>query len=175
MPHIVGEVVDAADVRGPDRVHEHVQLAPSLVEERERGFDLAGVEQVALEPDRVVGAEREQLLLRLAEVFRRAGEHRDACAFACQETGGRPPHTTRSAGDHGRPPLQPELHVQPTISGRELARQVRRAQRLAGRADHEVVPPQRRARREDVAYEQLAGGVPVDEAAGTFGERRVEL
>ena len=34
------------------------QLAPPLVEERERGFDLAGVEQVALQADGIVGAER---------------------------------------------------------------------------------------------------------------------
>ena len=151
-PRGVGEVVEAADVRGPDRVHEHVALAPALVEERERGLDLAGVEQVALEPDGVVGAGGEQLLLRLAEVARRAGEHRDARALASR--GARRSRARRRAvppATTGRAPLQSEVHGQPLISARVDGPGDRRVSGSPVARGHEVVPPQRRAGREDVA------------------------
>lgn len=78
MPGLVVEVVEPpdvrADVRGADGVHERVALAPPLVEERERGLDLPGVDQVALEPDGVLGAEHEELGLGLAQVGGSPGE-----------------------------------------------------------------------------------------------------
>jgi hypothetical protein len=65
-PGRVGQVVETADVRGADGVHQRVAFAPTFVEERERGFDLTGVEEVALEPDGVFGAGGEELLLGFA-------------------------------------------------------------------------------------------------------------
>ena len=145
-PRVVGEVVEAADVRGADGVHERVALAPPLVEERERGFDLAGVEQVALRGRwrRSAPAARSS-----SSVSRRsarcARQHRDAARLrrraaprwrarrrAC------PPATTV-----GRVPAQSELASAASMlrqPPRQLAREVRGRERLAGRVGHERRP-----------------------------------
>ena len=52
-PFVVGELVDASEVRGTGRVHDRVELAPSLLEVGERRLHLARVEEIALQPERV--------------------------------------------------------------------------------------------------------------------------
>ena len=173
-PRGVGEVVEPADVRGADGVHQRVALAPALVEERERGFDLAGVEQVALEPDGVLGARGEELLLRFAEVARRAGEHRDARALGGEQLGGGASHAAGAAGDDRGPSPQSEVHQTrvPRRAGGRGASAVSGSP--VARVD-QLVPAQRRAGREHVVAEQRAGRGAVDEAAGAVAQRRVEL
>ena len=114
----VGEVVEAADVRGADGVDQHVELTPPLVEEFERRFHLTRVEQVALEADGVLGARREELLLGLAQVRRGAGEHRDPAAFGGEQFGRGPPHAACPARDDRRPSLQSEIHQRSSCAAR---------------------------------------------------------
>ena len=109
-PGGVGQVVEPAHVRGADGVDEHVALAPPLVEEGERRFDLAGVEQIALEADGILGSGGQELVLGFAQVGRGAGEHRDPAAFGGEQLRGGAPDTTRAARDHRGTAAQAEVH-----------------------------------------------------------------
>ncbi len=103
-------------MRGPDGVHQRVALTPPLVEEGERGLDLAGVEQVALEADGVLRARRQELLLRLAEMARSAGQHCDPRAFGGEELGGGAPDAARATGHDGGTALESEVHQRSPVS-----------------------------------------------------------
>ena len=175
---VVGEVVEPADVRGTDGVHERVALAPPLVEERERGFDLAGVEQVALEADGVLGAGGEELVLGLAQVGsacapapRRGSLRRRAARRWRDPTPRVPPATTvarpcsprsirgRFVARPGRPASSTQLVSRASWrAGASSGSPVARVTRSSHRSD---APG-----REDVAHEQLARGASVDEPAG---------
>ena len=155
-------------------VHQHVALAPTLVEERERGFDLAGVEEVAFEADGVFRSRREQLVLGLAQMARGPGEHRDPGALGREHLGGGPPHPARPARHDGGAALESEVH-QGLQSAGELSGEVRGREWLAGRAFDQLVPTERRSGGEHVAGEQRAGVAPVDEPVGAGREGGVEL
>src|SRR5205807_10488953 len=122
---------------GAGCVADAVGLAPALVEERERGFDRAGVEEVALQADGGGCTRRDQILLGRPDVGVVTTEHRDATALGREEVGGGAAHAARPAGDADRPISQPQVHGQAAswrarcaaVSGSPVARSTRRSQR----------------------------------------------
>ena len=86
-----------------DGVDERVAFTPSLLEEAERSLDLARVEEVALQTDRVDGAGRVEGVLGLAQLGVVASEDGDAGALRGQELGRRTTHAACPSRDDRRP------------------------------------------------------------------------
>ena len=81
LPNLMDRIVDGPGCVPARQFHPLLEEVDAVIEEGDRACF------APLTP-----AERKELLLRLAQVLRGAGEHRDATTFASQETCGRTSH-----------------------------------------------------------------------------------
>ena len=127
-----------------DRVDERVALAPPLVEERERGLDLAGVEEVALQAERLFGARGDEGFLRVAQLGLVASEDGDAGPLRGEQLRARTADAARPPATTVARPLSPSCTVSLPSAG-ELAGEVPGSEGFAGRVLDEPVPALREA------------------------------
>ena len=171
-PVVLGEVVEAADVRGPAALMRPL----SSPHRSSRNVNAASTSPVSsrshLQADGVRRTRGDELVLGLAQVASVRAEHRDPAALG--RRGVRPRH-----GPCREPPAMqiarprsPEVHGQAASSRGEM----RGGERLTGGPFDEAVPPQRRPRPEDLVDQEPAGGGLVDHPpARARVERRLEL